>query len=389
MSPQGPALSAKLALRAFYFAAFFAFGIFLPFFPRWLEGRGIEGVAMGAVMATLPAMGLFGPPLFGVLADSFQLRRSLLALACGGSFVAFGAVALASSRAEPPGFGLLLGLVAAFAFFRSPVILLADVTALEEVGTASSRYGRIRLWGSLGFLLAALGTGELVDLRSAVAWPTAVALALAVAFVTALALPSRGALPPSPALDRARGLLHDRDFRLLLLATFAGYVGQSAYDLSYSLHLRDLGMSSAEVGVAWAIGVVAEIALMAVSVRVFAKTSPTPLLAVAWGASALRFALVALVKSPALQLAMQPSHAVAFALFWLAGVEHNKRHVADEVRGTAQGLFMAAISAGGVVGMLVWGAVYRARGGVATFGLAAACSAVAGLLGVVLAKRVR
>jgi PPP family 3-phenylpropionic acid transporter len=385
--PGGP--RAKLALRSFYFAAFSVLGIVLPFFPRWLEGRGATGLAMGAIMATLPAMGLLGPPVFGVLADTFQLRRSLLGLACGGGALAFGAIALLSGGASPIGFGGLFALVAIFAFFRSPVILLGDVIALEEVGGESARYGRIRLWGSIGFMVASVVTGSLVDLGSATAWPTAVAGSLAFAFVVSLALPARGALPPSPAVGRARALFREGPFRLLLLATFAGYLGQSAYDLAYSLHLRDLGMSSAQIGVAWGIGVVAEIGLMASSTRIFARARPTPLLVVAWSAAALRYALVALVKSPMLQLALQPSHAIAFALFWIAAIEHNKRHVADEVRATALGLFMAAISAGGVVGMLVWGAVYRHGGGVVTFALASGCSVVAAMLGWVLVRRIR
>ncbi len=343
---------------------------------------------MGAMMATLPAMGLLGPPVFGVLADTLQLRRSLLGLACGGACLAFVAIALVSRGAAPTAFGVLFGLVAVFAFFRSPVILLGDVIALEEVGGESARYGAIRLWGSIGFMCAAVATGALVDLRDASAWPTAVAAALGLAFVASLALPSRGVLPPSPAVGRARALLRDGRFRLFLGATFVSYLGQSTYDLCYSLHLRDLGMSSAEVGAAWGIGVVAEIGLMAASSRILARVSPTPLLVVAWGAAALRFVLVALVTTPALQLALQPSHAIAFALFWVAAIEHNKRFVPDETRGSALGLFMAAISAGGVVGMVLWGAVYRAHGGATTFAFGAACSLVAALLGFALARRV-
>jgi PPP family 3-phenylpropionic acid transporter len=174
-----------------------------------------------------------------------------------------------------------------------------------------------------------------------------------------------------------RALLGAADFRLFLLVSFLGQAAQSSYDLCYSLHLRDLGVPGSIVGAAWAIGVVAEVALMGWGAPLLARAPPPRLLLIAFGGAAIRWLLVASVRSPAAQLGLQPLHALSFGLMWLASLAYTKDRVSPHILATAQGLFTTSMSAGSVVGMLVWGALYRRSGGGATFGTAAVVSACA------------
>src|SRR5262245_29289555 len=80
-------------LRVYYFASFAAFGAYLPFFPRWLEARGVEGLSMGIVAGLLPAMGVLAPPAFGLLSDGLGMRGRLLRVACLGACLSMGALA--------------------------------------------------------------------------------------------------------------------------------------------------------------------------------------------------------------------------------------------------------------------------------------------------------
>ena len=86
-----------LPLSFYYFTIFGSLGVYAPFFPRWLEGRGVQGLRMGAVAALLPAMGVIGPPLVGLAADALGLRGQILRLASFGSAVAFATVAAAGA----------------------------------------------------------------------------------------------------------------------------------------------------------------------------------------------------------------------------------------------------------------------------------------------------
>lgn len=367
------------ALSLWYFASYAALGVYLPWFPRWLEAHGVSGVAMGAVAAIVPAMGLVGPPCFGMLADALAIRTGLLRACCAGAFGGFAIIAAACLLGRSLSYGELFLAVALFSFFRSPTTPLADVLTLDlsrpgAPGARATTYGRVRLWGSLGFLVAAVLAGRLLDPAALAPVPVAIAAGYLAAAVTTLALPPTGAPPSRPIIHDARALLASADVRLFLLASLLAQAAHCAYDLCYSLHLRDCGVAPSLVGIAWAIGVVAEVALMAAPAALLGRRRPSVLLVVALAGASLRWALVAVLRSPALLLAIQPLHALSFALMWLASLAYVRDRAPAHALATAQGLFVASTSAGSVLGLLAWGALYRARGGGVTF---AAASVVA------------
>jgi MFS transporter, PPP family, 3-phenylpropionic acid transporter len=388
-------------LSGYYVASFAALGVYLPFFPRWLEARGIAGTAMGAVAALIPAIGLVGPPCFGILADVLGLRASLLRIASTGACLAFAAVALPAALGEPLGTVGLVVAVASFAFFRAPMVMLADVLTLERAPGAGTSYGRVRLWGSLGFLVSVMAAGRWLDPRAPAALPAAVAIALALAVAASFALPS-----PAERLDHAQGtsarrdptpkkvraglreLLGSSDFRLFLAASVLGQAAHSAYDLTFSLHLRDLGMGQGLVGVTWALGVVAEIVLMAVAAPLLTRHGGR-LLPVALLGASLRWALIASVRSHAVLIVLQPLHGFSFGLMWLASLHYVKERAPARILATAQGLYSATMAAGSVGGMLLWGSVYGGHAGATTFGAAAVVAGVAGVLAVLFARSKR
>jgi PPP family 3-phenylpropionic acid transporter len=375
-----------LTLRIYYAACFMALGVYLPFFPRWLEARGVHGAAMGVVSASLPAMGLIGPPLFGILSDRLALRGALLRVACLGAFACMGALGAAFALGHALGFAGIFAAVLAFSLFRSPMISLADVITMETAG-AGAGYARTRLWGSLGFLVAALAFGRYFDPTAPSVLPLAIAAPLFAAVLAAWALPAKSAGPPLPALGVASSLLARVDLRLFYGASFLGQIAHSSYDLCFSLHLRDLGASDGLVGVSWALGVTSEIALMAGSGWIFRRFTPPWLLVAAFLGAALRWALIASVTSIPALLALQPLHALSFALAWLASLAYVKQSAPAAALATAQGLFSAAVAAGSVLGMPLCGALYRRVGGPITFEIAAVISIAAAGLALVWARR--
>ena len=349
------------ALRLYYIATFGALGAYLPYFPAWLTLQGFGGLQMSAITALLPGMSIVAPLLFGLLADSFGLRSSLLRLASAGACAAFIAI-VALSAGGPPGFAALFASVLVFALFRSPMILLADVVALEQ----APDYGRLRLWGSLGFLAMALLAGNWLDGAASVGIPGTIALCLLAAFLCAVGLPKGPPVPARPAWTHAKRLLESSDFALFLLASFLWLAAHTGYDLCITLHLRDLGASGRVVGVAWAIATGVEVAWMAVSARGLKTLAPEYLFAIGVAAAALRWLLLGSITQVWWLLMLQPLHALSFGVVWIAAVTHLKRR-SHEALATAQGLFGSALSLGGVAGMLAWGPVYQRAGGAAVF----------------------
>src|SRR4051812_12621338 len=145
-----------VGMRSFYFAAFGAIGLTAPYLPLWLEAHGFRGVRMSAIAALSPAFSIVGPPLAGALSDVRGGRGNLLSRACAASALAMAALCLAEALDAARWFAMVFLCVLGFALCRSPIILLADRIALESGGN----YGRRRVYGSIGFLLGAIGFGR-------------------------------------------------------------------------------------------------------------------------------------------------------------------------------------------------------------------------------------
>jgi PPP family 3-phenylpropionic acid transporter len=374
-------------LRLYYFAGFAAFGIYLPAFPRWLEARGIEGLSLGLVTASMPVMGLVSPPLFGAVADATRLRGRLLLYTNLGAALSMVGLAL-FARQNAITYAVIIACVAAFAFFRAPMVSVADLIALEGGTTAS--YGRLRLWGSLGFLVAAVLSARFVDPTDAIALPLAIAGTLVIALLTATLLPARSRTAASShASPSANGTAAVRAIRPSLWPLFAcAFVWQmshSAYDLCYSLRLRDMGIHGQTVGVLWALGVLAEVALMSQTGAIAARIGTAMLLCIGTAAASARWLLIAQAESLAGLLPIQAMHALSFASSWVALVSIVRDEADPKSLGLVQGSFAASVALGGGLGMLAWSGAYRSYGGVATFRMAAIVGVVATGLAVAFA----
>jgi len=361
------------ALRLYYFLSFAAIGVFFPFFPTWLDARGVTGLGLGAILALRPVMGMVGPIAFGFVADALGLRGSLVRLACLGSLVCFAVLAGAGQVGTTLGYWPLFAVVALFSLFRAPMLVLADVVALEE----ASSYGRQRLWGSLGFMVTVFVAGTLLDLRALAPFPTAVTALLLTALLASLGLPRKSDHPPRPVLHDARRLAASGDFGLLLLVALLWTASHSGYDAVVSLHLRDLGGSSTFVGLCWAVGSLAEVGLMAVSGSLLDRYGAPRLLVFGTAVGAVRWLLLGTVRSLPVLLLLQPLHAFSYALVWIAALAVVKQRAPAHVMATAQGLVNAALAVGAGLGTLGAGPLYAARGGGAVFLAAAAVAAVA------------
>jgi MFS transporter, PPP family, 3-phenylpropionic acid transporter len=212
---------------------------------------------------------------------------------------------------------------------------------------------------------------------------------LAVALVAAWTLPAKPATPRLPVAREALALLASPDFATFLCVTVLANAANASYDLCFSLHLHALHVEDASTGSAVAIGVFFEVVLMAFAESLVTRFSAPRLLPVAIACAAVRWTLLAGVRSVPLLLALQPLHALSFSLWWVASIAYVKGRAPAHAMATAQGLFSAAVAAGAVAGMLVWGTVYRRAGGAVVFGAAAVISAGAAVLAASWARRVQ
>lgn len=385
-STASPKPSLALPLGAFYFASFAVLGLNAPYFPLWLEAHGFRGASMGAIAAVSPAMSFFGPPLVGLLSDARGARGNLLSAACALACSAMIGLCLCELLGTSRSFGAVFAAVLVYAACRSPMILLADRITIEHGGD----YGRRRVWGSVGFMLAAIAFGRWCPPRSMRWLPGAMALTLAVSFVISLSLPRatvRAKAPVHSALPPRRGLLEQRGFLPFLAGSALSAASHSSYDLCGALLFRDLGASEDTIGLLYGTAVLAEIALLAGAGPLWSRVPPELLLAASYAGAALRWACLSVLASTSLAFLLQPLHAVSFGLMWMSSLEYVRRASTPDVLGRAQGAFMAANAAGGVLGMLSWGPLYASWGGSFVFRVAALLSlGAAAVMGVAVSR---
>ncbi len=377
--------TARPALRIslFYTAYFAMVGVYQPFFPLWLESRGLGAPEIAWVMAASMWLRVAVNPAVMRYAD-WRGERRRYAL---GFAVASVAVAACLPLAE--GFWPVFLLVLLFALAHGPTLPLSDNIALLTARARRLDYGRMRVWGSVAFILASTAGGWALAGRGDEAIVAAMVGGLLLVAAATAALPD--ARPETRRTSRhAIGrLMTDTGF-LLCSAAIACNMASHAVLIGFgTLHWEAAGHDKDVIGPLWAVGVISEVALFALGSRVVDRLGIAGLIALGASAAMLRWAGTALTTDLWLLAPVQVLHGFTFAATHLGGMTWLQRHVAPEISATAQGLY-SSIAMGGSTGLalVVSGPLYERFGGDA-FWFMMALSACSLLLAGVLARRMR
>ena len=376
-------------LAAAYAGVMGAIGAFGPYFGLVMDRLGYTAAVIGGIWALMPITRIVVTPLWALLADRFRLGTRILQ---GASFATVLAVA-AMATGLLPAVGIAAAMVL-FAAMRAPMGPILDaltVRSLEESGQDPSRYGRIRLWGSVAFLGTA-GAGAL--LAEHVGWaPAPLALATGVwlvGFFVTLLLPAGAADGPVRLGPALRTLSRRPGLPLVVVALCLYGMGLNAYDAWYAVHVEKLGLASTWTGVALALGVSLEIGVMAMATRILRRADPTTLVAAAMATATVRWALVAVLTDPVLLTALQLLHGVVFGIYWIGIVELFRRAAPREIRASAQAVVItASYGIGPLLTSVVASALVDDLGTSALFGVASASAGVAAALTLLARPRLR
>lgn len=376
-------MPSALALRmaAFYGTYFTVAGIYLPFWPVWLAHREMNPTEIGVLLAVGSIVKIVANLFFARIADRTG-RTKLVVIGLGvASTLTLAAFGLVGGFAA----FLLLSLLVGAVF--SPMMPLGESITLRQARAGRIDYGRVRLWGSITFMVITVIAGWLIGLYGAGVIHALVVAAAIATFLATLTLPADAGRMAAPRKGAALALARHPAFLLFLLAASAAQASHAVYYGFSALHWRASGLSETVIGLLWAEGVIAEILLFAVGAKVTARIGPAALLALAGAAGLLRWGVSAETTALWVLAIVQLLHAVTFGAAHLAAMAFLTRAVPDNLSATAQSLYAGMVS-GVAFGMAMplSGWLYGQTGGGA-FYLPVALSLLAMLAALALRRR--
>jgi PPP family 3-phenylpropionic acid transporter len=277
-------------------------------------------------------------------------------------------------------FAALGGVMFLYGFLLVPAIPLVEGLVQEEAERRGFEYGRIRLWGSIGFITLTLAFGRLLDVAP-IRTILAGILGLSILnILPALALPE-GAPPGSHPHRSLRRELGRAGVVAFLAATALMQASHGAYYAYYSIHLDRIGFSRTAIGGFWTLAVTAEVVMMLASGRLLERAGAPRLLSACLAAATVRWLILAAYSSLPFLILAQTLHAFSFGLFHVAAVGHTHRLFPPALRSSGQSLYSSlTYGLGNLLGLFGSAALVDRIGIPALFGVSAAVSLLAFLL---------
>lgn len=356
-------------------------GIYLPYFPLYLDHLGFSGTEIGAVIAIQPILRHVASLAFGWAADRWRARHAMTV----------GTAALAAAWFVPllwvEDFAPMMAVLVGISLFHGPVISAIDAIVMDHLGGLGGDYGRLRLWGSVAFVASAGASALAVG-----AWSITVVPVLFL--VPALLLPvSLARLPRGQSGTHRRATAPWRLLKLPLAAFLAcvtlAHVSSGAWNGFFGIHTTRLGLPSWVPGLTWGIAVVAEVVLFRLGHRVLAVLTPARLVALSVAATVARWVATALATDPAVLVLLQLGHAFTFSALHLAAMLLLARLVPPESSTSGQALYgLTGFGIGGSVGLWLAGVLYAPLGTSGLFLFSAGVASLALVPAAILVRRV-
>jgi MFS transporter, PPP family, 3-phenylpropionic acid transporter len=357
-----------------YIVYFVAVGAAFPYLPVHYRALGLDLGTIGLLAALSAATQLVAAPAWGSLADLFG--RSRLTLPAAAVVAASGALALALAR-EPLAVTAAVVVLSVGLAGISPVL---DARTIELLGADRGRYGRVRAWGSVSFVVSAALCGPLLDAQGTGALFLVYVPCLALTALIALSVPRRATTRHASLRRGAYQLIREPRMGRFLVGSLLVWASLSAVNGFYSIQVVALGGGASLVGVAWVVGALVEIPIMWTFPRLSVRFSAERLLVTGSVIFAARNLLAALAPNAGVLVAIAPLEGAGFGLFFVGGVGFVAARAPAGLAGTAQGVYSATTGLAAIMGAAAAGLIASALSIPGMFVVAGAVGVVAAIV---------
>ena len=294
-----PAQSLNFAL--FFFAYYGYVGVFSPYASLYFADRGLSATHIGILMSLMQVMRIFGPNLWGWVADQSRRRVLVLRLTSVAAALSFCGMFVGQTFVF---FFALMVMVNLFTSAQGPI---SEALMLSSMRGDLTHYGRLRLWGSVGFIVVVTLSGYVLDWQGIQLMPWIALLMLVMVTSVTFSMSEEPVPHHSQDSSSVRQLLARKSILSFFVSTFLMIAAHSSLYVYYSLYLSEIGYSKAVIGLMWSLGVIAEILFFFYQAPLFRRFGVRQLmlfslaiglvrfLMIAWGAESLWILLLAQV----------------------------------------------------------------------------------------------
>lgn len=344
-------------LSGFYFFYFAVVGALIPYWGVYLKSLGYSSQDVGVISAIILATRIIAPNFWGWLADRTQKRLRIIRV---GSFLAMLIFAgiLVDSR-----YWWLVMVVSCYTFFWHAVLPQFEVITLGYLGNNYSRYGQIRLWGSIGFMVAVVGLGWVFDFFPIRYLPVFILSFLALIWLSSLSLKDMTVKQYAQSHSGILVIVMQPTVLCFLVVSFLLQFSHGPYYTFYTLYLVDnYDYSRSSAGLLWALGVLAEVAIFIVMFKLLQFFSLRALLLFSLLITTLRWLLIGYgAESLVILLLAQLMHACSFGVAHSVSIELVRNYFSGGHQGQGQALYSSfSFGAGGAAGALAGGMMWDA-----------------------------
>ena len=346
----------RWAFGSFFFLYFAYVGLVSPYASLFFLDRGFSTIEIAVLMSMLQSTRIVGPFSWGWLSDYLSNRIGIIRVCACLAAMVFLCIFYLDSYI---GFFVWMFILHTILSSQMPLGETATIHALYKDNSFDKRYGRLRLWGSIGFISMVLFAGELFQRHGIELYPY-----VGVVVLFALALVTFGL--HEPKLERRklvrgelRNVLLNPDVRWFLLSGFFMIFAHASLYVFYSLYLANLGYDKFQIGLFWALGVAAEVIFFYFQNKILSRLDAEVILQVTFGVGVIRFILIAFAPSTSVLILAQIMHAATFAAHHSAATKLLQRWFTGPLQARGQAV-MATVSygLGGTIGGLCAGWIW-------------------------------
>jgi len=348
-------------LKVLYFIYFFSLSIIVTYINLYYKSIGLNGKQIGLINTMAPLVGIFSGTIWGMLNDRYGRARFLLSCAAIGAAFAISGVPFVQT------FVWLLPLIGLWSLFNTAIGPILDTLNLSFLGDHKERYGKQRIWGSIGAITSMWMCGFIFQrFGYQMIFPLyiGVIIVLTIAFTL---LPNQSVRLTKPTFRGLTKIIRQPAWIVFSSSIFLFWLAMGGMYAFLAIYLQSMGMKAGQIGIVAGLAPLAETLAMFFSVSLLKKLGPIRLLMIAFLMGSIRLFLYSIMPSPYWAFGIAFFHMGTFGFFWIASVTYANQLAPEYLKATGQGLLQGVMNISLVIGSPISGILYDRIGPSALF----------------------